>query len=571
MLSPRFRRGCDWLTEPNPLNKTSFMKRIINSFGHLFFSLIVTLLFMVQPAIIKAAENTGKENPAGKSLGPADETFFDQGIFLIRTSRDYRYLTIVGKTATHKMQVYTWEYADYDNQQAWKFRIQAGGFYKIQSPTGFFLAQRTLLTPTVETESNDDAQLWMLKETGDGFYSIMSKKNAYLGVTGRQKKNGAIAGFSGTFNNKPDFKWHLIKLRNEGRRMTPFNPMTMGFKFENTFRGVDASYRYSGLCGGMVYSSLDYYHAGKPIPTQNYKPANRTPLQSYIYGRQNNSTFDSNLDKWAELRLDALGTRDAEFFRWGIQGFNGGRLEELKRAIDANKPVPLGLYAGRANGLNGEIAGDHQVLAIGYAAGRYTGNLKGHRGDLKIFIYNPNNPNKTMTLVPDMANNCYLEVESGYCWRSYFVDSKYSPRTPPDILALNANEPDGSIRHIYVEFKTGGDDLRGGFDNANLVVNYKDGSTQTFANVNKSARWVDNNDETVPLLLNRAVSKADITSFTIAVTFGGGIAGDNWNLDLFRVSNGGNFTIVCSNCGEKDKKPLFRFTGQAKILTIPIR
>ena len=175
-----------------------------------------------------------------------------------------------------------------------------------------------------------------------------------------------------------------------------------------------------------------------------------------------------------------------------------------------------------------------------------------------------------MTLIPDLAAKTYLEVESGICWRSYFVNSKYKPKTPPDINNLQANEPDGSIRHIYATFETGGDDLRGGNDNVHLTVNYKDGSSQTFNNVNGRARWVDNNDETVPLTLNRAVRKADIANFTITTTFGGGIGGDNWNLNKFYVTNGGDFNIVCANCETGDRMPMVRFTGDRQKHIVPV-
>ncbi len=505
-----------------------------------------------------------------KSAISPDELFLKQGTFIIRNADDYRYLTVKDITPRDQSIVYIWQFVERVNQQqGWTFIPVSNGYYKIRSSSGYFLSQKRLLAPTVETAMNDDSQLWLLKFTNDGYYNIISKTNRYLGVTDSRERDGGLVGFSGTTNNYK-FKWHLIKWTQDERKTTPFNPSTMGFRFENRFRGVDGSYRYSGLCGGMVYSSLDYYNAKKAIPTQTYKPANRTPLQSYIFGRQNNSSIESNLDKWIELRADALGVRDSEFFEWGLRAYSGGRLEELRNVINTNKPVPLGLYAGRSKGLDGYESGDHQVLAIGYALGRYTGNMQGHKGDMKIFIYNPNNPNKTMTLVPDLKNKCFLEVESGICWRTYFVDSKYSPHSPPNISDLAANEPDGSIRHIYATFVTGSDDLRGGNDNVHLTINYKDGSSQTFNNVNGKARWVDNNDETVPLTLNRAVRKTDIQSFKITTTFGGGIGGDNWNLNKFYVTNGGDFTIVCANCKEGDRMPMVRFTGDKKEHTVLI-
>ena len=135
---------------------------------------------------------------------------------------------------------------------------------------------------------------------------------------------------------------------------------------------------------------------------------------------------------------------------------------------------------------------------------------------------------------------------------------------------MAANEPDGSIRHVYATFKTGGDDLRGGSDNVHLTINYIDGTSQTFQNVNGLARWVNDNEETVPLTLNRNISKAMIKDITLTTTFGGGIGGDNWNLDWFCLTNGGNVELVCSNNHDADPKPLCRFTGDKKVLVIPV-
>jgi hypothetical protein len=231
----------------------------------------------------------------------------------------------------------------------------------------------------------------------------------------------------------------------------------------------------------------------------------------------------------------------------------------------------LGVYEGGVKDYEGYQYGDHQILAVGYSMGRYKGDLGKNKQDFKIFVYDPNYPGWNLTLVPDVSRSCYFYVETGTARRTYFVDRKYTPKNPPDIASLAANEPDGSIRNIYVTFKTGGDDLRGGNDNVHVTVNYRDGSAQTFNNVNGGARWVDNYEESIHLLLNRPVSKSDIVSFTITTTFGGGIGGDNWNLDWFYVSNGGNIEIVCANCQKGASYPLVRFTGDKKTFTIPVR
>ncbi len=503
----------------------------------------------------------------------ADQLFLTQGSFLIRTNKDYRYLSVNANDPSPRAGslVNIWAYRNSAAYQEWQFVLQDNGFYRIKSGSGLFLTQKRALVPTLDPELNEDSQLWSITELADGFYTIKSKTNKFLVNADTRLRDGALAGFANSVTGADKQKWQLIKVSGDRRKMTSFIPQTMGFHFYNGFYGIDASFRYGGLCGGMVYSALDYYYAHMTIPAQDYIPANRTPLQSYIYGRQNDAAMVNQLDKWTELRMNPFGWRDNEFYEWGLQGYNGGRVEELKKLIDDGYPAPLGLYEGGTTNFAGKKSGDHQVLAVGYDVGRYKGDKGKYKQEMKIYIYDPNFPNEMLTLVPDISRSCFFSVEHGQTWRTYFVDKKYSPKRPPVPAAFNANEPEGSIRHIYVTFRTGGDDLRGGNDNVYLTVNYRDGSKQTFNNVNGSSRWVDNYDETVPLVLNRPVRKSDIISFTIETTFGGGIGGDNWNLDYFIVTNGGNITFVCDNCDDSKPKPICRFTGDRKTYTIDVR
>ncbi|MBS1512561.1 MAG: RICIN domain-containing protein [Bacteroidetes bacterium] len=540
----------------------------LKKYGFLFILLCCLYAGFAQ---ITPANNIKPLNIATRIL-TVDELYLSQGSFIIRTNKSYQYLSVNTATGAPGVgsDVYLTNYNFNDAAQTWKFIPKDGGFFKIQSASGFFLTQKKILLPSLDAETNDDNQLWKLVELPEGFYTIMNKLNKYVIVTDHKYRDGYTVSFQNTVTDQDNQKWQLIKWNNDGRKATRFDPVINGFQFANTFYGVDASFRYGGLCGGMVYSAMDYFRAGKRIPPQTYKPANRTPLQSFIYERQHNAAMENQLDKWTELRMNPFGWRDSEFFEWGLEGNNGGRWQELKQLIDAGNPAPLGLYEGGTTNFAGEKSGDHQVLAVAYFGGRYKGDKGAHRQDIKILIYNPNYPGMVQTLVPDVSRKCFFTVEASQTWRTYFVDRKYSPKAPPDITALAANEPDGSIRHVYATFMTGGDDLRGGSDNVHLTINYTDGTSQTFQNVNGLARWVDNNDETVPLTLNRAISKAMIKNITLTTTFGGGIGGDNWNLDWFVLSNGGNFELVNVNTRSSDPKPLFRFTGDQKVLVIPV-
>jgi hypothetical protein len=507
---------------------------------------------------------------ASATLATADELYIGQGSFLLRTVRDYRYLTI--KDDYNKSSI-VYRYADWDlPNQFWNFVQKPGGYYKIRSGSGLFLEMggRGTYYVVSKAESNTDNQLWQLETTDNGNFYIRSKSGQYLGVYMSQVGDGTVAGLSNARDNSAFQKWQLVKMSNDRRKTTSFNPERNGFHFINTFNGEDFI-RWGGLCGGMIYTALDYIRTGIPIPTQSYTPANATPLQSYIYQRQQHSMWNVN-EKWSELEV-AYNTRGGEIFRWGIQGYGGGRLEELKNAIDGNRSVPLGLFVGGVRGIDNDGNGNHVVLAVGYAMGRYTGNLEGHPEDFRIFIYNPNRRNQTTTLVPNMDGQCYFEVESGKVWRTYFVNNKYdNDHTPPaDIPNFPEREPDGSIRHLYFTFRTGGDDLRGKNDNVHITVHYNDGSSQTFLNVNGLARWVDNSDNTIHIELNRAVRKTDISHFTLTTTFGDGFDSDDWNLDGYLVSTGDG-GIVFAQRWSTPGTYLFRFSGDQhqQRFTIPV-
>lgn len=339
-------------------------------------------------------------------------------------------------------------------------------------------------------------------------------------------------------------------------RMTRFDPNIHGFRFANTFnndvvREIDL--RTSGLCGGMVYSALDYFNASMPIPTQGYKPAVHTPLHDYIYNRQVTS-ITGNIDKWTELGFNPLGARNGEFFRWGLQGFGGGRLQELRARIDRGQPVPLGLWH-----YDGARGGDHQVLAIGYDLGRYRGDLGAHQEDLRIFVYDPNVPGSTMTLVPDLARGGFRYLESDKMWLTYFVDAKYGAQRPTVAAAAESAPADPNlVRELLVTIRTGGDDLRGGNDNVDLALDTRLGR-QVWRNANGGRRWLGNYEQTLSLPVRGSVRLSDLRGLDLVTGFGGGIGGDNWNVDgvtVQAVTGSGAFQIY-----DRQGTPLVRFTG----------
>jgi hypothetical protein len=350
-----------------------------------------------------------------------------------------------------------------------------------------------------------------------------------------------------------------------GSRMTTFNPAVNGLKFVNSFDVEPINnIRMSGFCGGMTYTALDYFNAHKPVPAQSYRPANGTALYDYMWGRQRSSVLD-NIDKWGELFVNPFGSRTNEFFNWGLQGTGGGRLQELKAEIDRGRPVPLGLFKPG----NGGTGPHHQVLAIGYNGGRYRGDLGANQEDLEIYICDPNYPGETKILKPDIVNHIYYykgdHDNSNNQWQTYFVNKNYHFSNPPDAASLAA-PADGLVHQIQLEIRTGNDDLRGGNDNVSVTISFKTKPSQTFSNINHSARWIDNYTETVPINLTAPVAESEFRSITLTASFGGGSGGDNWNMDMIRVLNDGKELL------SKAGSPLFRFTGAAKTyaLSFPV-
>ena len=91
------------------------------------------------------------------------------------------------------------------------------------------------------------------------------------------------------------------------------------------------------------------------------------------------------------------------------------------------------------------------------------------------------------------------------------------------------------IDRIRLYITTGGDDLRGGNDNANVVLTFRNGRRLEFANVNKSQAWGGGSKNLVFLPVPAGTRTGDIVSFSLITHFGGGLFGDNWNVDSLKL------------------------------------
>lgn len=120
------------------------------------------------------------------------------------------------------------------------------------------------------------------------------------------------------------------------------------------------------------------------------------------------------------------------------------------------------------------------------------------------------------------------------------------------------------IDKLQFWIRTGDDDLRGGNDNLNIVVHYKNGRKQTVRNVNKGTRWKDNTTNSLDINLNTAIySISDIGKVVLQTTFGGGMGGDNWNLNyLHIIAFKGNTKVGDFYQKGANNKRLHRFTDK---------
>ncbi|MFT3776245.1 MAG: hypothetical protein QM820_63685 [Minicystis sp.] len=192
-----------------------------------------------------------------------------------------------------------------------------------------------------------------------------------------------------------------------------FDPAVRGFHFTNNF--PDGSWTIgalhfstNGLCGGMSFTALDYFHANRAVPTTSAVPsAVGDPLGGYINARQQESVM-TNLSSWM---TQVLNPDDHALEFWSTHD----EWVKLKAAIDAGQPVPIGLgvYLQGGNG--------HQVVACGYREGKR---------ERWILTYDPNNRNARGYVHLRRDGLHWFTQEAGKEFRGFFV-SAYTPKSPP--------------------------------------------------------------------------------------------------------------------------------------------
>ena len=184
-----------------------------------------------------------------------------------------------------------------------------------------------------------------------------------------------------------------------------------------------------GLCGGMVFTALDYYYAGRPVPPEAAPPRAGSPTFRYVVRR----LFASFALPRGDLRYQrymALPDGDYRLFgatRPGLSWLTIARhWPDVRRALDAGRPTPLGLVT--AHGLNPlDLGRNHVVLAYDYAL---------TDDNLAIRVYDPNTgPDDDVYLAlslaaPHRATAITHNIDIGHAIRGFFPVS-YRPCNPP--------------------------------------------------------------------------------------------------------------------------------------------
>ena len=225
---------------------------------------------------------------------------------------------------------------------------------------------------------------------------------------------------------------------------TAFTPQADGFAFDNSwpsapavsvptpFGQIGIGNAAAGLCGGMVFAALDYWHAGRRPPAG--RPAAGSPLYKFIVQRLIDSWHlpagVAEYYQWMNLpdgdsTVTALGktlvTQRGVSWRTIAQQW-----PQVRSSIDGGVPAALGLVTV-ASANPAQLGANHQVLACGYAT---TGT------EVALDVYDPNSGEASGVHIsfdtsdPGVATTFTHNLNLDRPVRGFFVTG-YSPAPPP--------------------------------------------------------------------------------------------------------------------------------------------
>lgn len=107
-----------------------------------------------------------------------------------------------------------------------------------------------------------------------------------------------------------------------------------------------------------------------------------------------------------------------------------------------------------------------------------------------------------------------------------------------NLTATGPHAADRALR-VTVTIVTGGDDLRGGGnagDNADLLITLRSGQVIRLNNINRGQNWGNNTAHAIQVPIPAGTRAIDVTKLQLHTGFGGGIGGDNWNVNQIQVA-----------------------------------
>jgi len=210
--------------------------------------------------------------------------------------------------------------------------------------------------------------------------------------------------------------------------LTDFRPHRHGFHFADRFPATvvtipgHGNLTSRGRSGGMAFAALDYYAAELPVPSHSAEdcggtgvPADGGRLGALILSRHLDSFATPTAPKFMAWPLHEDGS--TWLFRGLGRWTREDELDRLRAAIDAGRPVPIGLI-GMAGADTRSAA---QAVAFGF-------EHVGTAGTTRVFLYDPGHPDEEVVLTCS-ADELHLRGDDGSVWRGFFVQD-YTPRRP---------------------------------------------------------------------------------------------------------------------------------------------
>jgi len=210
----------------------------------------------------------------------------------------------------------------------------------------------------------------------------------------------------------------------------------------------------AGLCGGMVYTVMDYYAHGELPPPESAKPtADDDPLFNHFRDRLWDSfDIDGDGHRWLGYSSPMYPNGDEGVFQ--TVGLTRGRswityreaIAEIIEDIDAGRLSPIGLIHSDS----WDIGKNHQVLAYGYEKSGQ---------EVTLHISDPNHAHKEVTYtfdVTDTTGAVHIKRDPNeariFC---LFKIHGYVPKRPPQghrtrsaVEALRATMPRNQRRSL---------------------------------------------------------------------------------------------------------------------------